>query len=217
MRWTWWMLAVALGRATSDEPTGDSPDPQTEDSDAAEEVDLEFVTNTPEECPGSSISAGEGENGHWAVSRLTPPVYPWRVDEVAYQLLAEGSTAFDDVCGLLDHRVALFIGGDDPAREPVFVEEGAAADLTSEEQNLGLVWELEGDIVVEEGESVYVMIEMRIDEDAGERSCIIACVDGGDDDRNLWSNAAEAPYDWATLASFGLDYTYAVGLRGTPL
>lgn len=45
-------------------------------------------------------------------------------------------------------------------------------------------------------------------------SCIAACRDSENPTRNWWSNGASAPFDWATLDSFGADVDLLIGAPG---
>jgi hypothetical protein len=65
---------------------------------------------------------------------------------------------------------------------------------------------LDEPIVLEEGQHLYVAVEMVREAFTGNILCVSACDnEAAEADRNYWSNAATPPYSWATLSSFGIN------------
>ncbi len=67
-------------------------------------------------------------------------------------------------------------------------------------------------ITLTAGEHLFVAVELPV----AETSCMAVC-DGApsNDDHDWWSNATDAPYNWATLGSFGLHVLARIGANGT--
>ena len=73
--------------------------------------------------------------------------------------------------------------------------------------------ELETPIVLQDGESLVVAVEMVAVEDAS--ICIRACRDTSVAEVDWWSNAADEPYAWADMvADFGFASNYTIRAYG---
>ncbi|MCA9624522.1 MAG: hypothetical protein KC731_36110, partial [Myxococcales bacterium] len=155
-------------------------------------------------CNGSYISPASSENGHLATARLVPAAYPATVGKVRYQIVT------NSVCISPAHRVDVFVASSaaPPATPNVIESINVPANAEGPDHKIELT--LTNPITLNTGESLFVAIEQKYVSPL-DKTCIAAC--GGSSaiaDRNYWSNSPNAPYPWATLASFGLNYNYVV-------
>src|SRR6185503_4015528 len=115
---------------------------------------------------GTSIIANPENVGHWYGARLTPPATPFTVTAVQYTLIGGG-----ECDNGLAHQVQVWVeAADAPAAEP---PDATIADVAAGESAEGVRVvrvDLEDAIVVDEGESLFVAVEMTGD-DVG-RLCV---------------------------------------------
>jgi len=162
-----------------------------------------------------ALAPAEGEFGHWAAARLTPPSYPFTVTAISYlAITGEGSECRTG----LGHQVALYVGAQDkPTASPegVILSVPAAAHARHFRQ---VILDLDTPVQLSEGQHLFVAVEMAGGPEA--MLCLnMGCTGEGTPDRNYWSNAAAPPFDWATLDSFGFTQDIsmsAVGYQGSP-
>jgi hypothetical protein len=65
-------------------------------------------------------------------------------------------------------------------------------------------------IELAQDEHIFVALELpNVD-----TSCVAVCANASFDDRDYWSGAVAAPYDWQTLASFGFHVSARIGANG---
>lgn len=179
-----------------------------------------MLQNTPAECkvPESIAPILPDEAGHLAATTLTPPSYPFEVTAVAYDLL--GTAAAGACNSTLAHRVDVFvIAGNEPPADPddavSMVSFDVAADPAATESRLVEV-ELDESIVLEEGQSLVVAVQMAGDAELATSVCLQACRDtGGVADLDWWSNAAASPYAWADMVGdFGFISNFMTRAQG---
>lgn len=209
------LLALA---ACTDGKT-DDVDPDPVDTDEAVEPELIVSNFTDNECPEgsvSSVSPLDEEDGQWAAARLQPTQMPWRADRINYTMLGmQPINDGDTSCKLLQHDVQVFVGGLTPPDTPTdvgLVTSGLTEDAPSATYSV----DFDPPIVLEEGEYLWVMVQMVIDEE-GDRTCIADCVEDGIPSANQWASTTAPPYSWATLASYGIDVNLAVAAEGEPV
>ena len=65
------------------------------------------------------------------------------------------------------------------------------------------------------GEHIFIGVALDGDK-SGNMLCPGACEGPGITDRNYWSNATKAPYNWKTMKSFQVDVNYRFEAVGTP-
>jgi hypothetical protein len=163
------------------------------------------------------------EAGHLAATRLTPDAYPFVVERIEY---TAGSPDVIECNGGLSHRVEVYVSKDAaPSTSPsqdgtlvdtitVAAEEGAAAPHVR--------WvsvELNKELVLQEGESVYIAVEQAGNDSANptEATCLVACsAPGSVSGVDFWSNAIMgATYSWADMvADFGFSQNFDISVVG---
>ena len=192
---------------------GDADADADSDADADGDADhgLVVVSNVDHDCLAeNSVIALPENGGHRAAVRLTPPATPFTVVSVRWVLAGGG----DQCANGLAHRTEVWV---EPAVAPAaspdvlaFVETEASAGEPGPR-----VFELTlaDPIVLNDGDSLYVSVEMVVAD--AELICFAACGDEFEEDRNYWSNATAAPYDWAALATFGVDLQLDASAVGT--
>ena len=196
-----------------DDDAGDD-DAGDDDSSPGDDDDAVVLTNLPGGCASPSyIYPSEGEEAHWAATRLTPAAYPIDVDTVSYTMPAVTAGALTCVPSLA-HEVWLFThSGEAPPATPVplaTLEVPPGGDPTS---NREVLLEVKPPVTLSGGDHLFVAIQF-----AGawpDVSCLAVCQDAGAEaTRNYWSNAESPAFPWATLSSLGLDHTYIVEAAG---
>ena len=156
------------------------------------------------------------EAGHWAATTLTPSNYPFEVQSVAYELT--GGAAGGQCDNSFAHAVAIFstdvpqpvdapsLGAQDYVLYPI-AEDPAATD----DRLVEIV--LDQPIVLEDGQSIVVAVEMAAVEDVS--LCIRACRDGNIPAVDWWSNAADEPFAWADMVvDFGFASNFTIRAYG---
>jgi hypothetical protein len=170
------------------------------------------LTNN-ETCPEAHVVApAETEQNHLAAARLTPPSYPYVVTGIQYVL--NGGAQGDIECQTgLAHQVHVFKGPD--VTPPATIENDTVidVDLGQAVMVITVVQQLVTPITLEQGEHLFIAVQM-----AGTHPdvlCVGACSGPAyQEDRNYWSNAADPPYPWPTLGSFGLKMNYRFDALG---
>lgn len=153
-----------------------------------------------------AVTPAENEAGHLYAVRLTPPSYPFEVTEVQYELF--GTEECDSTTA---HRVEVFVDtATTPPASPTITQLDIPATGTTEPVRV-VTAQLTSPITLQTGEHLFVAVELV---NIG-GSCMAACGGATIADRDWWSNAAAAPYSWATLASFQLDAHARIGANGT--
>ncbi len=180
--------------------------------------DLVELSNIPDDCEDYIMLYGDpGEDGHLAAARFTPPEYPFLVDSLVYYL---DHADYDDInCNSgLAHSVELYVGTDlAPAAEPVVVESFDIEEnndvelIDGEYREIDLT--LETPLELAEGEHIFVAVKMSLSDPDG--LCLYMCTAATLPDRDYWSNAAEAPYDWTTLDSMEIPGNLEIQVYGT--
>ena len=170
------------------------------------------VLNNDADCETwGSVSPLPGEAGHLYGVRLTPPSYPFTVDEVVYELYHDEQTCDAG----LAHRVELYTGSEtmppnNPAA-PVSITMPAVSLANAGTRVVELP--ISPPITLQAGEHLFVAVEM-IFADASSITCLATCDGTTVFDRDWWSNATMPPYNWATLNSFDLNIHARIGANG---
>jgi hypothetical protein len=191
-----------------------NPDATSDDDPPQQEI----YTGFPDGCDLLGfVSASDEEAGYWLSSRITPPTYPFRVDEVGYTIATYGVSP-DGICGVVSHRVRIYAGtaiqGDPDYDGEV---EMSVGDVDAGGETAPhVVISLAEPLVLQDGEDLFLMLEAAVGRN-DRRMCYVGCREPGADDRNHWSDAAEPPFAWQTLASTGLDWELATSIRGFTL
>lgn len=178
------------------------------------------VRNTPERCKAAEAVSPilPDEVGHLAATVLTPPTYPFEVAQVAYDL--DGSTRPDVCDSMLAHRVELYvIEGTVPPADPADAVSILTIDVDADEAAVltrTVTLDLETPIVLAEGQSLVVAVEMPGNDDLSKSLCVVACFDtGGVAGLDWWSNATESPYAWADMVdAFGFTSNFDHRMTG---
>jgi len=189
---------------------GDGDADADADGDAAPTL-VTLANETPCSDDGA-VKPDPGEEGHLLAVRLTPEATPYEGRRVRYRL--QPSSA-DGCSPGVAHRFEMYVTSElapDATPTPVLaVDVPAAPDHTTERL---LTHELDTFVTVGAGEHLFVAVVMA-GEAGGDRVCVAACDSpSAEADRNYWSGAASPPYDWATLASFGMNVNAEVFVQG---
>ncbi len=185
--------------------------------DAADASTGPFVVRIvdPERCSEVGVFANPGEMNHLGAARLTPPRYPFAVTEIGYQL--EHTPEKSDGCDATPtHRVVVFRseGGAPPATPLIEAEfEVTVAEPDEPVHEVRLM--LPAPLQLESGEDLYIAVQHSVVAPQG--ICVGSCLDSGNRDRSLWSQASTPPYSWAPLISFGLINSYTMFAVGAPV
>jgi hypothetical protein len=179
-----------------------------------------LLQNTPAECkvPESISPILPDEAGHLAATTLTPSAYPFEVTAVAYDVL--GTAAAGACNSTLAHRVDVFvIAGSEPPADPddavSVVSLDVAADPAATDSRTVEV-ALDEAIVLEDGQSLVVAVQMVGDAELATSLCLQGCRDtGGVAGLDWWSNAALPPYAWADMVGdFGFISNFMTRAHG---
>jgi hypothetical protein len=189
----------------TDEP-GDTAPPETT------WVEAEADNNASGCLSTNTVYPLSGEEGHLAAGRLTPPAWPFIVESVRYNLSTRTSSVSCDAG--LEHRVDLFVeAGTTPSASPTVAASYTVPASETEDGSHELELVLDTPIELAEGEHLYVGIEMTGEYPDGVL-CLDTCTDDTTSEANWWSNAAETPYDWAELSSWGISGDYRIVAAG---
>ena len=226
-RWCAWTMPLVL-LACGEDPgevdadAGAAPDAAS----AADSGPLTRFGPTGMECADVDdfTFASEGNEGHFAAVRLTPPSAPFSLRAVEYEL--HHFSLFADRCLALPHQLLVFrVASDAPTparpRYDLDIRVTPEAPTPLPDENTTVTHrETFAPIRIGEGEDVVVAISMEgrtFDDGTAELVCLsaVSCSDW-EADEHLWSNAAAPPFDWATLASFENRTSYQIALFGLP-
>ena len=177
------------------------------------------VSNAPIPCQQGSVVGPSvpQEANHYAAAVLTPPSLPFTVTTVGYDLVAKA----DDRCvNTLGHRVDVFVVN---AQSPLTASPSTDAvdyltmnvpESRGVESKRTVRLVLERPIRINEGEQLVVAVQLG--QFGANKLCIGMCTDtAGSPGRNLWSNAANEPFDWQDLlVDFRLTGHLVVHLEG---
>lgn len=139
-------------------------------------------------------STAQNEVGHLIAAKLTPPHTPFTVTTVRYQVEAS------DTCNnTMAHRVEVTHGPQAaPENTPAEVQTIDVPAVVSAPEKRMIDLALPQPITLAGGEHLFVAVQMPMDH-AGKLLCLTICMFHGLEDRNFWSNATGAPYDWTAL------------------
>ncbi|MBI5512039.1 MAG: hypothetical protein HY903_25045 [Deltaproteobacteria bacterium] len=166
--------------------------------------------------PPKSIAPDPGEEGYLAAARLTPPYYPFTVTRISYRLV-HGSSAGGAACdALAAHRVEVssstaIVPAASPSPVVLTEPQGSASDVIDVVRDVDR--DLPAPLTLTPGEHLFVAVALT--GTYPNVMCIgINSDDPFDADRNYWSRAAAAPYDWTSLSTFNLDGSLLLSARG---
>jgi hypothetical protein len=219
-------ITLALAAGCGDDHAVDPPDDET--PDAAPPDDPEPDAGDPGTTIGVGAPACQGhadpdqavdigpvlpdEAGDLAAARITPPSYPFEVTSVSYKL-----TGQTPVCGTdIAHAVRVFAApsADAPPAEPAGVQRIEVDGAATDERVRIVTVPLPEPILLEEGDDLFVAIEMLANDAQTIAVCLDGCAIDAEDHRQFWSTESEAPHSWATLYSYGIAQDYAIWATG---
>ncbi len=157
---------------------------------------------------GAALKAFPEEAGHRYAQRVTPPSYPFTVDEIRYNLLHDVQPGGQNEGCRADqpHAVEMFVvpHGAGPTADPIEVFRYPVTAATPGSSLTVVTHTLPATLTLEEGEDLFVAFEMAY-EDEDSRVCLSSCFDPATHvaTNHYWSNSTTSPYPWVTLASFG--------------
>lgn len=153
------------------------------------------------------------EIGDPATARITPPSYPFKVESVSYQM-----TGMEAGCGTnIAHAITVYAaptGDTPPATEPAGAQKIQVAASATDQRTLVVTQKLPTPIVLTAGQDLFVEFEMDVNTAKTVSVCLDGCPIAADDKRQFWSEQAQPPHTWATLASFGIAEDYAIWASG---
>lgn len=180
-------------------PDGTTPDAAVDASADASAASVR-ISNTPEDCRSNLVGPFlPDEGGHYNASVITPDAYPFTITEIGYGL-AVGEQCVSN----LAHNVLVFVHADEAlSNEPSGLDsyQLISVEASEDAEERTLTHTLETPIVLEEGQSIVVAVQLATDTDEGTTSlCTLAC-NGTTEGADWWSNAAQEPFDWADLVA----------------
>lgn len=173
-----------------------------------------------QECEQSQVAPCDGEERHWVATRFEPSAYPFVASEVSYTLAGNRVDApgCDSRRG---HRASVYIGGSAPDSTPVILQTFEVAGDPSAINDRHVTLWLMTPANLEAGEYLYVSIQNAGNatngcSGQGNYTCVSTCQDPENGDASFWSSANEPPFNWQTLASFGIEADARIGVFGYP-
>ena len=204
-------LRVSDGAVEEPRPPVVDGGPVSPDAGRPRPRTLVLRSNPDGPCAANNVvSPAEGEDGHRAAVRLTPPGYPFTVTAVRYTLAHTGKCSAQ-----LAHRAEVYAGtGPAPPAAPTPHAAFTVAAAGERDATARLIsLKLPVPLTLARGEHLFVAIELKRPA-TGPMSCVALCRLPATDDRDFWSNAPAAPYSWQTLTSFGIPQSLAVEADG---
>jgi len=177
-------------------------------------------------CTGTTIFNGEighpvftyiqpaaHEDGHYAAGRVVPKAAqsPFTVTQVRYKLRQQvKDRLYMAHCNArLGHEVQVFVKNTNQTpsmfQQPlatIQVPELNANNVPQSTDTRTITLTLPKPIRLKQGESIFISVKMRY-VDANNVLCMGVCLHQVDPNLDFWSNAAQKPYQWTSLASFG--------------
>jgi hypothetical protein len=154
-----------------------------------------------------------------AVTKLTPPAWPFFVTELSYYV---GSLSYAPCNGALAHEVLVMVhDGDLPPSSPSTdgtlieripvsdegVQNGPAQRLTS----IPFVTPIE----LTDGESLFVGITIATNDDVDQSICVYTCTESATPGVNFWSEQATEPYSFLdVVTALDVPGDFQVWVRG---
>lgn len=178
-----------------------------------------ILSNAPRPCERRTTISPylPQEAGHHAGALLTPPSYPFTVSIIEYTL--EEPPDIVTCKSELAHRLELSVLRADQA-PPASPSSEAISHLSLEipqamapTERRVILQNLTEPLVLSEGERLLVSVSLTAE--GAEHLCIAACEDEpARRGAEFWSNAAQAPYEWVELGSFGLTSELMISVIG---
>jgi hypothetical protein len=157
------------------------------------------------------IHACDGEEGHYAATRLIPDATPFMVQQVSYALNHNQNTSLDCDANL-DHEVFLFVApvGQPLDPDPVELERHTVTGDGGSGSARVITIDLLNPIRLDAGESLVVAVEMAGDVyggscgDNGYAICHSICSGDETGEVSYWSGATDPAYSWSSLLDFDI-------------
>lgn len=175
----------------------------------------EVLTNYDTLCGDTgALGPGPGEEGHIAATRLATLDVPFEVTTVRARL-HHGSVGGVMCDASMPRQITVWKStSDTPDSQPA---NAVTVDFVQEE-TLGeerlIESALPSPITLNVGEYLWAAVDFG----GSERNvgCIKTCRANAEEGLNFWSNRAQAPYDWADLATIGANGNLWVEVGGNP-
>jgi hypothetical protein len=163
-------------------------------------------------CGGetTTISASEGEDGHWLGIRLTPPSWPFVVDELRFFLA--GSVQSGCSTGLPVRILAVVADGETPPVAPVEPLVGDMPPDPEAPEFRGVQVGLPEPLVIPPGQTLWLLVRMTRDADG--KVCLAMCEDAARLGEGWWSFATAPPFAWRPLGDLGIGARPVVEVNG---
>jgi hypothetical protein len=217
------ITGVAAG--CGDSVTPHQPDGKLASPDANTTPDssnLVTIGNQTPVCQGSADVANEAdigpvlpdEIGDPALTRITPPSYPFKVTSVSYRLTGMQATCATNIA----HSVTVYAapaGTTPPAMPPAGAQKIAVAP-TTDDHTLVVTEELPTPITLTTGEELFVAVEMTANTNKTVSICLDGCPITAEDSRAFWSEMPAPPFTWSTMWSFNIAMDFSVWAQGVP-
>jgi hypothetical protein len=197
-----------------DRTVGDAGSDLTRDASADLPPNPNLLRNTPRPCRlDTLVHAEPNEAGQWAAVRLTPARYPFTIETIRYTLESPDQT--NQLCSTgLAHRVEYYkaTSVSPPATPTVIGGHDMSARAPSSSPRVISVKPTPA-ILLNQGEHLFVQLKMvRVGNQA---LCLQACLpEQLIADRDYWSGAKTAPFNWQTLSTFGIDDSFTIEAEG---
>lgn len=168
-----------------------------------------ILSNAPRPCERRTTISPylPDEAGHHAGSILTPSSYPFTVSMIEYTL--EEPPDIPSCKSELAHRLELSVLSAEqpppasPSSEAIRHISLEVPQAMAPTERRVILQNLADPITLNEGERLLVSVSLIAE--GADHLCIAACEDEpARRGAEFWSNAPQAPYDWAELGSFGL-------------
>ena len=179
-----------------------------------------ILSNAPVPCEQISALAPylPDEAGHHAGSLLTPPTYPFTVSLIEYTL--EEPPDIVTCNSGLAHQLELSILSAEqeiPSQPSIEAIRSVKLDIpaaNSDTERRVILQNLIDPFILNEGERLLVSIALVAEGD--QHLCIAVCEDQSPvSGLELWSNSAEAPYNWVGIDSFDISSEFIIKAIGS--
>ncbi|MAD61891.1 MAG: hypothetical protein CMH49_10345 [Myxococcales bacterium] len=179
-----------------------------------------ILSNAPVPCEQVSALAPylPDEAGHHAGSLLTPPTYPFTVSLIEYTL--EEPPDIASCNSELAHRLELSVLSAEqelpsqPSLEAIRSVTLEIPAANSDTERRVILQNLIDPLILNEGERLLISISLMAEGD--QHLCIAVCEDQSPvSGLELWSNSAQAPYNWVGIDSFDISSEFMIKAIGS--
>jgi hypothetical protein len=176
------------------------------------------LRNAPTACTPPILMFGSpSDAGYWAATRLTPPRYPFFVEEIRYTLGTSQTTPSETICAPhLAHRMEVFKASTimPPATPKILGLRDVAASKPLVKQALQVKVKLQLPVVLTTGEHLFVQVQLV--RNGKETLCLESCTPPTPlPDRDFWSYAAKPPFGWKSMSREGVKTVFSMEAVGT--